>query len=178
VILVTVIAFALLASKTEPYGLAPKKKMDKKKKTKKKNTPAPGYGLGSTMKSFATKFHSYLKTYYAADARVAPLLALWSGDFKTDRYLPTEFSMQNGVLVMGIPQQWNSGEFPHMRTKLLRFLAGKVSRPKDATYMARFLDTWGFYLRVATEKLGSRMRSPPCIAQGRCDPSMCPKCEM
>jgi hypothetical protein len=219
VILVAVIAFALLASKTEPYGLAPKKKMDKKKKTKKKNMPVPNYsyvgsqdtggvggglvpegvyigsrddggvggglvkkrninGLEATMLPFASKFRSHLKTYCAADARVAPLLALWSGDFRTDKKLPTEFSIRKRVLVMRMPQQWNSGEFYHMRTKLLQFLAGRVTLPKDATYMARFLDTWGFYLRVATEKLGYGMRSPQCIANGSCDRSMCPKCKM
>lgn len=197
VILVAVITFALLVSKTEPYGLATKKKMDKNKKKKKNIQSEYSYvesrdtggmggglvkkrtlnGLTAMMLPFASKFHSYLKTYYAADARVAPLLAVWSGDFRVVKYLPTAFSMEKRDVVMRRPQRWNSGEFRHMRTKLLKFLAGTVSQPKDATYMARFLDTWGFYLRVATEKLGYGMGSPPCIAKGKCDRSMCPKCK-
>lgn len=183
------IAFVLWARKAEPYS-------------EYADTGGVGGGLvrsGKNMrylerilKKFAAKFHSHLKTYYSSDPKVAPLLAMWNGRVEMKRTIPAKkvsnispkkqssnFILQQKTLFAKSPsnsQQSNSrpDERLRMRTQMLRFLASKV---EGSDTLVKIKDTWGMYLRIATEQLGVGMEMPQCIATGSCDASICPKCK-
>lgn len=132
--------------------------------------------LQRKMLEFISEFHSHVKTQYAPDPRVARLLAIWNGRIRIEETTAVskyDFSLTDGTLIMKLPMQWSSNEYPTVRTKILRFLASKVEK---SSKVDKIKDTWGFYLRIATEKLEKSMQPPECMVSGYCGSSMCPKC--
>jgi hypothetical protein len=128
--------------------------------------------VGRTLRGFL----KHLDTYHGSDARTLRAMQAWNGRVKIlyDEKMIVRFSRNTGCLFINpdVSEVWNNPS--KLNALLLRHLAHKTC----CSYNAKWMNTYVFYIRVATEELGMdvSLGCDDCTRYGLCRLAMCPEC--